>query len=242
MIAKLMEVLLPRIIGVYHFMEKLTVKEQKAKENFIKTLDVKNRKTKKPIIVALVGLVGSGKSSVAKKLAELIGAIVIEGDAIRVKLRELKEKYEKARTIAEDAALKVVKEGGNVILDSDFVDPKKRASIRQKARKAGVKLVFIRIHCDIGVMQGRIFTEKHEDRVEDFFGGASFLWNGDKTIKGAIVKDHEMHRRTPHHYRWVNKGGGKWILRKFSFSVFATIDTTDEKKWKGEVEELAKNL
>jgi len=223
-----------------HKREKLTQKEQRAQDSFLAKIDIKKRKTEKPVIVAIIGLVGSGKSSVAQELAKHIGATVIEGDDIRIELRKQSERYEKSRAIAENVAIEVVKQGGNVVLDSDFVDEKKRASVREKARKAGVRLVFVRTHCDLDVMVGRVLTATYRNRVDDFFGGASSKWTGSEQSKGAAVKVREMWRRTPHHYRWVNQGGGKWVLKKFPFAIFAEIDTTD--LWKRDVEKCAKLL
>ncbi|PIQ75453.1 MAG: hypothetical protein COV84_01125, partial [Candidatus Portnoybacteria bacterium CG11_big_fil_rev_8_21_14_0_20_40_15] len=238
---RLTEFILPYIIGnMVHKREKLTQKEQRAQDSFLAKIDIKKRKTEKPVIVAIIGLVGSGKSSVAQELAKHIGATVIEGDDIRIELRKQSERYEKSRAIAENVAIEVVKQGGNVVLDSDFVDEKKRASVREKARKAGVRLVFVRTHCDLDVMVGRVLTATYRNRVDDFFGGASSKWTGSEQSKGAAVKVREMWRRTPHHYRWVNQGGGKWVLKKFPFAIFAEIDTTD--LWKRDVEKCAKLL
>ena len=237
MFRRLIEFILPYIIGsMVHKREKLTQKEQNAQDSFLAKLDIKKSKTKKPIIVAMIGLVGSGKSFVAQELAKYIDATVIEGDSIRIELRKQNERYERARAIAENAAMEVVKQGGNVILDSDFVDDKKRASIREKARKADIRLVFIRTYCDFDVMMGRVLM----NRVDDFFGGASSKWTGNKQSKGVVVKIREMWRRIPHHYQWVNQGGGKWALKQFSFSIFIEIDTTDSEQWKREVEKCVK--
>lgn len=239
MFGRLIEFILPCIIGnMVHKCEKLTQKEQHAQDSFLAKLDIKKRKTKKPVIVAIIGLVGSGKSFVAQELAKHIGATVIEGDDIRVELRKQSECYELSRVIAENAAIEVVKRGGNVILDSDFVDGKKRASVREKARKAGVRLIFIRTHCNIDVMVGRVLTATYHNRVDDFFGGAKSKWQGNEQSKGAVVKTREMWRRTPHHYRWINQGGGKWVLKKFPFTIFAEIDTTDSDQWKRKVKKL----
>ena len=243
MFNRLIEFILPRIIGnMVHKREKLTQKEQRAQDSYLAVLDIKKRKTEKPVVVAIIGLVGSGKSSVAQELAKQIGATVIEGDDIRIELRKQSERYERARAIGENAALEILKRGGNVVLDSDFVDEKKRASIREKARKAGVRLVFVRTHCDLDVMVGRVLTATYHNRVDDFFGGAKSKWQGSEQSKGAVVKVREMWRRTPHHYRWVNQGGGQWVLKKFPFAIFAEIDTTDSDSWKREVEKCAKQL
>ena len=243
MFGQLTEFILPRIIGVMvHKRETLTKKERAAQDAFMAKLDIKKRKTDKPVIVAVIGLVGSGKSSVTHELAKHIGATVIGGDDIRIELRKQSERYEKSRAIAENVALEVVKQGGNVILDSDFVDEKKRASVREKARKAGVRLVFVRTHCDLDVMVGRVLTATYHNRVDDFFGGAKSKWQGSEQSKGAAVKVREMWRRTPHHYRWVNRAGGKWILKKLHYAVFAEIDTTDSNLWKQEVNKCVKKL
>ena len=243
MLTKLIEAVLSRIIGVMvHKREKLTPKEQVAQKSYLAKLDVQKRKTEKPVIVAIIGLVGSGKSSVAQELAKYIGANVIEGDDIRIELRKQDERYERTRAIAENIALEVVQKGGNVILDSDFVDAKKRASLREKVRKTHVRLVFLCTYADFDVMVGRALTANYRDSVDDFFGGASSQWKGSEQSKGAVVKVREMWRRTPHHYRWKNKSGGQWVIKNPPCAVIADIDTTNEKKWKKEVADCAKKL
>lgn len=240
---RLLEFILPSIIGIMvHKRETLTPKERRAQDAFLDKLQIKKRKTKKALVVATVGLVGSGKSSVARELAKLIGATVIEGDAIRVELRKQKERYEGARKIAENATLEVIKQGGNVIFDSDHIDQKKRASIREKIKGSGARLIFVRTHCDLDVVVGRILTASYRNYQEDFFGGASSKWQGSAQSKGVAVKIREMWRRTPHHYRWENKVGGKWILKKLPFAIFAEIDTTGSQDWKKKVERLFKKL
>lgn len=237
MFQRLIESILPGIIGVMvHKREVLTTRERAAQDAFMAKLHIKRRKTEKSVIVALIGLVGSGKSSVARELAGHIGATVIEGDDIRIELGKQSEPYERSRAIAENAAIHVVAQGGNVILDSDFVDAKKRASIREKARTAGVRLVFIRAICDFDVMSQRI----RENNPGEFFNNASS--SSTATDKGKDVKMRELLRRLPHHYRHVNQGGGTWILKKFPFAVFAEINTMDPDSWKRDVGKCAEKF
>lgn len=240
----LIEKILPYIIGfVVHKHEKLTRKEDTAQEAFMGTLpNIVSRKTEKPIIVAMIGIVGSGKTSVAKALAERIGATVIEGDKIRVELRRQDENYERARAIAENVALEITERGGNVILDSDFIDPKKRASLREKARKAGVPVAFVCVYAEYDVMVGRIITANYRNRADDFFGGAPSKWQGDERLQGAIVKLRELWRRTPLHYKWDEKVGGQWTIKNPPCPVIADIDTTDPGIWKAEVSKLARKI
>lgn len=241
MIAKIKEFILPSIIDLMvHKREKLNQKEQDAKKQFMAGLTIVKRKTKEPLIVAMIGLVGSGKTTIAKELAEQIGANVIEADAIRVAIRQTGASYEKARKIAEDVALEIIKQDGNVILDSDFIDANKRASIREKARKVGVRLVFIRTYCDFDVAIGRILSAEYENKPEDFFGGASSGWQGEN--KGAVVKIRELWRRTPHHYKWTKNGGGEWLLKKLPFDILMEIDMTNETKWKERIRKFIQKI
>jgi len=225
-----------------HTFEKLTNKEQKIQSEFMARLKIVKRKTKKPIIIAMIGLVGSGKSFVAQKLSKLINATIVKSDNIRIELRKQNIKYGRTQLIAENIALEILNQGGNVILDSDFVDKNKRASIREKAKKIGASLIFIYTYCDIEIMIGRIITANYHNNVDDFFGGANSKWQGDDQSKGAVVKICEMWRRTPQHYDWINQNGGQWKLKKFPNKIFANIDTTDSDLCQREIEKCATKL
>lgn len=220
----------------------LSPKERVAQDAFVAKLVIKKRKTREPTAVALVGLVGSGKSSVARELARHTGATVIAGDAVRVELRERGVGYGHVRAIVEHAATEVLKCGGNVVLDSDFIDVQKRADIRKAVRKLNANLVFACTYCDFDVAVGRALAATYRDRAGNFFGSASSTWKGSEQIKGAVVKIREMWRRTPLHYRWVSRGGGRWIIKNPPVSVLADIDTTDGTAWKRAVAECAKKL
>jgi predicted kinase len=235
--AWLIEFILPYVIGIIvHKREVLTLGESVAQGVFRANLVIcKKGRTRKPVIVALIGLVGSGKSSVARVLAELIGATIVEGDAIRVELRKQGERYEQTRAIAENVAIEIVEKGGNVVLDSDFIDVYKRASLREKARKAGVSLLFVSTYCDIDVISQRI-RQNHSD---EFFKGASSASTSPE--KGKDVKFREMVRRLPLHYRWENKAGGEWRIKKPPCAVLADIDT-ERFFWKEEVENCTKKI
>lgn len=243
MFQQLIEFALGRIIGVMvHKREVITYGESVVQDAYMAKLEVMKRKTAKPVIIAMIGLVGSGKSSVARELGPQIGATVINADDIRVELRKAKEGFEHVRAIAEDVALAVVKQGGNVILDSDFIDAAKRASLREKARKVGARVEFICVYADFDVMAGRIITSGYRDHADDFFGGAESKWQGSAQSKGAVVAMRELWRRTPLHYRWINKGGGRWEIKNPPCVVVADIDTADSALWRREVAECAKKL
>jgi len=227
-------------VKIYHNMESLNKAEELAQKDYFLKLDIAiKRKTKKPVIVGIVGLIGSSKTTVAKGMASLIGATVLSGDDICLCLRAEGEKYDNARLIAENVAIEIINKGGNVIIDSDFIDQKKRVSLKEKAKKMGAKVIFIRTYSEIDVMIGRIFEADYKNTPDDFFGGASSVWQGKN--KGAVVKEREMICRMLSHYVAINVGNGryKFELKKLPFKVFAEIDTTSENKWKQEVKMVA---
>ena len=193
-------------------------------------------KLKQPKAVAIVGLVGSGKSSVAGYLAKLIGAKIISANVIRVALRKKGRGYGQVANLAEKEASIAVKRGKNVILDSDFVTLKKRKMLKRKIGKAA-KIFYLRTFSDRDVLIGRLISAKYTPN--DLYGGASTNWQGKN--KGAVVALRAMWRRTPRHYRWSEKGGGTFLLKKLPIKFIAEIDTTTQ-NWKTQVKKAAKKI
>lgn len=198
-------------------------------------------KKRKLIVIGMVGLVGSGKSSIARVLAKHLKANVIDGNAIFVQLRKEKIDYSGARNIAEALVREYLKRGRSVVIDSDFIDAKKRSELVRGAKKFGARVMFVRVYVNPDVAIGRMMTARYRNQPDDFFGGAATKWHGKPQKRGAVVKIREMLRRTPHHYRWSEKGGGTWMLKNPPFVDFS-VDTTDGKTWKQQVREIARKL
>lgn len=195
------------------------------------------RETKNPVIIAMIGLTGSGKGTVARELAKYFPANIISNDDIRIRLRNAGLSYDHVRVIAEQTARSILERGGNVIMDSDFIDAEKRATLLAIAEKYAAKVLFIRTYANRDVVLKRLLTKEYPK--EGFFGGAK-TDNGE--YEGAVVALRELWRRTPRHYDWKEDGGGTWTLKKLPIELFADIDTTDETTWKAEVAELAKRI
>lgn len=214
--------------------DKKIIKE--VEEQYLNSLKISRRKSKKPVVMAMVGLVGSGNSSVAKALGPSIGATIIEANHIRVLLRKRKQGYESVGNISKKALVMVLKKGGNAILDSDFVDSKKRKNFEQKIKKTGAKIVYLRTFCDRDILIGRLLNAKYT--LNDLYGGASANWNGKN--KPAVVAIREMWRRTPWHYRWSEGGGGRFLLKKLRIPFLAEIDTGGD--WKKKIPSITKKI
>lgn len=207
----------------------------------------RSRKTKNPLIIAMIGLVGSGKSAVARSLALRIGATIIEGDVIRTHLRANRSRLEGAYKIEQNLGFGIARRGGVAILDSDYIDAPKRAMLLHRAKAERVEVIFVRTVCDLDVMFGRIISTD----AGNFFNHASSKWQDEKT-KGAAVKLRELTARLPLHYtyqwgrgslmRWIAPGRGSWKLRELPFPIFAEINTTYEGIWQDRLTTTAKTL
>lgn len=221
----------------------LNKKELAVRNSLVKKARFSKPKTRRPIMIVLGGLVGSGKSTVAKELAKETGAVIISADQVRVALRKVKQSYDKVREIYLNIGKEAVKKGNSVIVDSDFTDAAKRnqiktLAIKTLAKRAKLPVYFIRVICDIDVAVGRIINNSYSGN--DLFGGAATFWRG--ANRGAVVKIREMWRRTPFHYQWTSQNGGQFKLKKLLFSIFATIDTTNDRKWKVQLKKLVKKI
>ena len=171
---------------------------------------IPHRATPYPIVVGMVGLVGDGKSTAAQGLARYLGAVVIEGDAIRTALRRRGMPLARARALAEAMASHTVARGGNAVMDSDFVDARKRAALVACVEPQGARVVWVRVLCDPDIAMGRIITRGAH---KEFFTGAPSPWKGENV--GAVVKMRERWRRTPLHYRWSKRAGGQFTPVNF---------------------------
>lgn len=181
----------------------------------------------KPIIIAMVGNVGSGKSYVARYLASLIGAAVIDEDDVRVRLRNENKGYEKADELSLDAAGKTLLRGTSVVLAADHVEKEKRALVEKMARGMSVKVSYIRIYADRDVVIERLLR-------------ASYPPTG--LFRNATEAIREMWRRTPHHYSWSPKNGGTFTLKKLPIKFSATVDATNPEEWPEMVKRIAEKI
>lgn len=221
---------------------KLTAKEREVQQKFIEALGLLEKKDTPGKIVGIVGLIGSGKSRIAQALAKTLPAIVVEGDAVRMCLRDAGASYDRTWKICENAAIAAAGSGAYIVIDADYIAAEKRASLNQAAKNARMEVIYLRTMCDFDVMIGRMIAASYPE--DSFFGGASTQWQGTADQRGAVVKIREFIMRLAGHYKMEKTKYPTryaWTPRKFSFVHFI-IDTTDEKKWPEEVKRIAKQI
>lgn len=170
----------------------LSHREEKILNEFISSLLVQKRITKEPIVIAMIGLVGSGKGTVAHELARYMPFTIITNDNIRIRLRDVGIGYDHVRVMAEHAAEHVLKNGGNVIMDSDYVDAEKRSTLLAIAARQDASVYFIRVYANRDVVLKRLLSKEYTD--ESFFGGSK---TDTGAYDGMVVALRELWRRTP---------------------------------------------
>jgi uncharacterized protein len=125
-----------------------------------------------PMLIAIGGLSGTGKSALARALAPCIGpqpgAVVVRSDVLRKQLfgvpeteplpadaylPEVSERIYDA--LGQDAA-HIVSQGHSVVVDAVFAREAERAAIEQAARRLGVRFVGLFLVADLETRQNRV--------------------------------------------------------------------------------------
>ena len=239
MFGLLSEALLPSIIGLMmHSNEEILPGDEEVISEYKEGISLPAL-TAHPVAIAMIGLVGSGKSTVATTLAKELSAVVVTNDKIRQLPSKRGGDYARVIFIAEELALDFLRDGYSVIMDSDYVDQDKRASLRAKLNSISIPLYFVRTTAHPDAQIFRILNEDYTEEVNLFFANASSPAEIHKAspLYGPTIKLREMLRRLPHHYRWSREGGGTWHLRRLPFKIHLDLNLTFA-GWEGQLKDF----
>lgn len=161
----------------------------------------------RPVLIAIGGLSGTGKSTLAYRLAPALGsaagARVLRSDVIRKRLAGLApearlpdEAYGPDQTQAVydslgEAAAAALRAGGIVIADAVFARPEERAAIEAAAAKAGVGFAGFWLEAALPILEARVAGRR---------GDAS-----DATV--AVVRRQQHYETGPMGWMRVDAGG-----------------------------------
>ena len=135
----------------------------------------------KPALILMAGLMGTGKSNLAKRIASRLGAFIIQTDTIRKEILNIPPTdhhyeafgngiyasdmtqltYEKAVEVASEK----LKEGKPVIIDASFKNRNERARASEVAKKLGSDFFVIECVCREDIIKQRLesrISEKGE--------------------------------------------------------------------------------
>jgi len=132
-------------------------------------------KNNKPVAHIIIGFIGSGKTTFARKLEKETSAIRFTKDEWMVRVfsntppQDTFEEYDnKMATLATDMALKCLKAGMDVIIDEGFWVKEHRDSISEKVKNAGgiPKLYYLEVPLE--VMKARTLKRSKNPPVDSF--------------------------------------------------------------------------
>jgi len=139
--------------------------------------------TVRPSMVVLYGLMGTGKTSVARHLREKFGWHVLSTDAVRKQISGIGENTRvyvpyneglyspemNGRTYAEvcDRAENLLHGGFPVVVDGAFKRQSEREPVIEAARRAGARLVFLQTTCSQGEQRERLEGRQQHDTRSD---------------------------------------------------------------------------
>lgn len=114
----------------------------------------------KPALIVVSGLPGTGKSYLCNKLAERLGFIVLESDALRKVLfpvpgysaQESSHLFQVCHLLIED----LLKKGQSLILDATNLSERYREHLYSIAERLNAKLVLVRVEAPSEVVQERL--------------------------------------------------------------------------------------
>lgn len=137
----------------------------------------------RPVLYAVGGVIGSGKSSVAETLAELVHAPIIDADRLRKRLAGVAETrplhdpsfsghYSAAASARVYAELRrlaevVVRSGRPVIVDASFRAQADRSALLQLAERLGVELRFIECTAPLALCRQRLQERARAASISD---------------------------------------------------------------------------
>ncbi len=162
-----------------------------------------------PLVIAIGGLPGTGKSTLARALAPELGgapgALVLRSDEIRKRQHGVppeqrlpQSAYSKAASEAVFTALaELVRDaasgGQAVIADATFIDPRHRAMVAAASQSAGVPFVGLWLEAPLPLLETRIAARQHDA--------------SDATV--AVL--HAVRRGNPRGNRQGELQGGNWL-------------------------------
>lgn len=121
-------------------------------------------------LIALTAPVGSGKSYVARMLAQKLGALHVRTDDIRVWLRAQGKSYSSAPMRARKKIAEGLAQGRWVIADFDAFSPERQRQLSAIAKKFGAHFFLIRIRTPKRIILARL--RKHRYTPQDLFSNA----------------------------------------------------------------------
>ncbi|OGM15494.1 hypothetical protein A2V56_03755 [Candidatus Woesebacteria bacterium RBG_19FT_COMBO_42_9] len=133
------------------------------------------QENKKPIAYIIVGFIGSGKTTFARKLEKETRAIRFTKDEWMVRVfgntppKDRFNEYDnKMTTLATDMALECLKAGISVIIDEGFWVKEHRDAIKEKVKNVGAIPKIYYVETPFEIMKARTLKRSENPPVDSF--------------------------------------------------------------------------
>ena len=122
-------------------------------------------------LILVCGLPGSGKTTVANKIAEKTESLVFSTDVVRKEIFD-KPAYDKKEkdmvyNLIFDMAEKFLKSAKNVVLDGTFYRKELRKRVSDTAKKMKSDFHIVHVVCEESLIRERMEKRKHEKTPSD---------------------------------------------------------------------------
>lgn len=133
------------------------------------------QKNNKPVAHIIIGFIGSGKTTFAKKLEKETGAIRFTKDEWVVRVfgntppRDTFKEYDtNMASLATDMALKCLQAGIDVIIDEGFWTKDHRKQIKEKVEKAGASPKLYYVDVPFEIMKSRTLQRSKNPPIDSY--------------------------------------------------------------------------
>ncbi len=179
----------------YHASDMDDIQEtiRRLSENFVERLVLPASMTRRPCIIATIGLTGSGRTTAARRIAGHIpGAVLVQANSARYLLKEAGLPWgQNVRDIIKQVGDTLLKRGYAVVFDGNVSDPEDRANIAELAASAKAPVFYIRILLDPAVARER--ERKKYDNPAWVSSFEDFRVNSTEKMLQNIAERAELH-------------------------------------------------
>ena len=123
------------------------------------------------MLILVCGLQGTGKTTVAKRIAEDTKSVLLSTDMIRKGILEEPGYTEKERemiyNLLFEMAEKLLSSGNSVVLDGTFYRKKLRDRVKKIAKKAKSDFHMVEVKCSEEIIRKRMKERKKEETGSD---------------------------------------------------------------------------